>query len=62
MSNTPETDAAAFTCYGECGIGESLGFTSVPIEVSRKLERERDKARKLLAVARSIHGSLPFPE
>jgi hypothetical protein len=45
MSDTPETDAAAVTCYGECGIDESFGFTSVPIDVCRKLERERDEAR-----------------
>ena len=29
---------------------------------AERIRIDRDKALKLLAVARSIHGSLPFPE
>lgn len=55
MSDTPETDAVSDDYF-------NVGFDVVDGDFARKLERERDEALKLLAVAGSIHGLLPFPE
>lgn len=44
-SDTPETDANAIHRTGQ------LRTAVVDLEFARKLERERDKARKLLAAA-----------
>jgi hypothetical protein len=46
MSDTPETDDLAITCYIDSVIEGVLGFRAVPIDDCRKLERERDKARE----------------
>jgi hypothetical protein len=51
-SNTPRTDAARISAWGEGGIAGSIGFSAIPVEFCRELERElaaaiaqRDKAR-----------------
>jgi hypothetical protein len=44
MSDTPETDAATWLYEDEAG----QGFNVVDVDVARKLEREREEARRLL--------------
>ena len=52
---TPETDAAALTINGACEHWFGLDPATpeegqwVPIETARKLERERDEARRMLS-------------
>jgi hypothetical protein len=53
MSDTPETDDLAITCYIDSVIEGVLGFRAVPIDDCRKLDRERDEARFLLKEAQS---------
>ena len=49
--NTPRTDAARISAWGEGGIEGGIGFSAIPVEFCRQLERElaaaqaqRDKA------------------
>ena len=51
-SNTPRTDAARISAWGEGGIEGSIGFSAIPVEFCHELERglaaaiaQRDKAR-----------------
>jgi hypothetical protein len=52
-SNTPRTDAARISAWGEGGIAGSIGFSAIPVCFARQLERElaaaiaqRDNARE----------------
>ena len=38
--NTPRTDAARISAWGEGGIEGSIGFSTIPVEFCRELERE----------------------
>jgi len=40
MSDTPRTDAARISAWGEGGIEGSIGFSAIPVEFCRQLERE----------------------
>jgi len=53
MSDTPETDARTYIPL--------IGASTVPSEFARKLERERDEARELLAKA-LVRGDLALAE
>ena len=56
MSDTPETDAK---CPWRYSITTPDGKTTlfVPADFARKLERERDEARRLLGIVRQALGS-----
>ena len=45
MSDTPRTDAARISAWGEGGIENSIGFSAIPVEFARQLERELVEAR-----------------
>ena len=61
MSDTPRTDAERISAYGEGGIEGSIGFTAVPTEFARALERENAALRqKLTEWAREAHEDLSF--
>ena len=48
MSDTPRTDAAIISAWewGEGGIERSIGFTTVPVDFARTLEKENAALRK----------------
>jgi hypothetical protein len=67
MSDTPETDAAA-DWYLAAAYSTDPEDRTVPLSVSRKLERERDEARELadryrvaLCSANGDKTPTPFP-
>jgi len=45
MSDTPRTDAARISAWGESGIENSIGFSAIPVEFARQLERELAEAQ-----------------
>lgn len=53
MSETPETDAAA-DWYLAAAYSTDPEHKTVPVSLSRKLERERDEAREVVKELREI--------
>jgi hypothetical protein len=51
MSDTPETDDLAITCYIDSVIEGVFGFRAVPIDDCRKLERELNSVRAKFVAA-----------
>lgn len=48
MSDTPRTDAARISAWGEGGIENSIGFSAIPVEFARQLERELAEVKEQL--------------
>ena len=48
MNDTPRTDAARISAWGEGGIENSIGFSAIPVEFARQLERELAEAKEQL--------------
>ena len=58
MSDTPKTDAARISAWGEGGIESSIGFTTVPVDFARTLERENATLRQQLAEKESADSGV----
>jgi len=63
-TDTPRTDTARISAWGEGGIEGSLGFSAIPVDFARELERENARLREELELIRAAltgddYASLP---
>jgi len=60
MTDTPRTDAARISAWGESGIENSIGFSAIPVEFARQLERELAEAkRNYMDLIMSVENKYP---